>query len=56
MYQAGKLGEAILAIEEKRKRKIQKKIRKISKTFREAKKNGIGTITRRIRTYYINTD
>jgi len=25
MYQAGKLGEAILTIEEKRKRKIQKK-------------------------------
>jgi hypothetical protein len=32
------------------------KISKISKAFREAKKTSIETITKRIRTYYINTD
>ena len=48
----GKLGEVILAIEEKG----EEKIREISKALRETKKNGIGAITGRIRTYYINTD
>ena len=52
VYQVGKLGEVILTIEEKEKEKI----REISKALRETKKNSIGAITGRIRTYYINTD
>ena len=36
--------------------KYLEKIREISKAFRKAKKNNIGAITGRIRTYYINTD
>ena len=52
VYQVGKLGEVILTIEEKGKEKI----REISKALRETKKNCIGAITGRIRTYYINTD
>ena len=52
----GKLEEVTLTIEEKEKEKEKEKIREISKAFREAKKNGIGAITGRIRTYYFNTD
>ena len=52
MYQVEKLEEVILTIEEKG----EEKIREISKAFRETKKNCIGAITGRIRTYYINTD
>ena len=40
----------------KKKEKEEEKVRKISKAFKEAKKNGIGAITGRIRIYYINTD
>jgi len=56
VYQVGKLEEVILTIEEKIKKKEKEKIREISKAFRAARKNGIGAITGRIRTYYINTD
>ena len=35
----------------KEKEKEEEKIHKISRRFKEAKKNGIGAITRRIRTY-----
>jgi len=34
----------------------KEKIREISKTFKGAKKNGIGAITGRVRTYHINTN
>ena len=40
----------------KRKEKEEEKVHKIFKTFKEAKKNSLGTITGRIRAYYINTD